>query len=69
MSDENETDWESLIALQRLRIEQVRLHLDDLYDSTFDAKRARKWLDEMLLTLAALESMRDQQPPVPDVMH
>jgi hypothetical protein len=54
--DEQEIDLERLIALQQLRIEQVRLHLDELITSTAAAKHARSVLADMLRDLATLEA-------------
>jgi hypothetical protein len=72
MSDENgqQIDLDPLIALQLLRIEQVRLHLDELVSSTFEAKRARKVLDGLLRDLAALDAARNELRREPgDTVH
>ena len=47
-----------LIALQRLRIEQARIHLESLVPTQFAARGAREGLSRMLEDLRRLEQLR-----------
>ena len=61
MHEEDDDDvgtLERLIALQRLRIEQVRIHLDSLIPTQFAARQARAGLLQMLEDLRKLERLR-----------
>jgi hypothetical protein len=57
-ADDDVGTLERLIALQRLRIEQVRIHLDSLVPTQFAARQARAGLSQMLEELSKLERLR-----------
>jgi hypothetical protein len=65
MSDDSDQglDLERLIALQMLRIEQVRIHLDELDRSCFEAKRAQRLLENLTYDLAMFEALREERRP------
>ena len=60
--DDEARALERLIALQRLRIEQVRIHLGCLIPTQFAAHQARAALSQMLEDLTKLERLRGTSP-------
>ena len=65
MHEEDDDDvgaLERLIALQRLRVEQVRIHLGSLVPTQFAASQARAALSQMLEDLRKLESAGQLAP-------
>jgi hypothetical protein len=61
MHEEGDDDvgaLERLIALQRFRIDQVRIHLGSLVPSQFAARQARAAPSRMLEDLSKLERLR-----------
>jgi len=58
------SELDGRIARQSLRIEQVRLHLQELSTETFDFGRACRWLERMIVELAMLRVVKcDLYPP------
>ena len=69
MHEEDDDDvgaLERLIALQRLRVDQVRIHLDSLVPTQFAARQARAALSQMLEDLRKLERLRGNSRHEPD---